>query len=288
MKKTLLASGLLILSSQVFAAPIPISNPNLDAQTLSDGAFTHDVQGWAVINGYAGIYNPPESIMTGEGGVGMHENALYLIGDSLVTQTLNTSLESNTDYTLSFDVGDRLDTPFPNYIVKITVGGHTIFSAVNPLIPNGGEFSPVTLNFSTGTSAHAGQPMVLEIEAKSNGQVLLDNFTLDGVAGNGNFTSQFGEWNHPTLGGQAYSRNAIYQATTDGFITYFNAGKCTQAQHFIRIGNTPSPDALITRLENYGSMTAPVRSGQYWQVWRVRGGSDGTCTDTIGFLPLNP
>ena len=286
MKKTLFASSLLLLTTPLFAAPITISNPNLDAQMLSDGAFTHDVQGWAVINGYAGIYNPPESIMVGEGGVGMHENALYLIGDSLVTQSLNTNLESNTDYSLSFDVGDRLDTPFPNYIVKITVGGHTIFSAVNPLIPNGGEFSNVNLSFSTGTSAYAGQPMVLEIEAKSNGQVLLDNFSLDGVAGNGNFTSQFGEWNHTTLGGTQYTINTTYQAETDGFMTFRNSGNCQGNTYDFRIGDDTSLPGYITRVDHIGSMMAPVKAGQYWQIHRVRNVS--SCNLFIGFLPLNP
>ncbi|MCY7294512.1 hypothetical protein [Alteromonas sp. a30] len=288
MKLKSLACCLALLSANTLATPITITNPDLDSQVLSDGAFTNSVQGWAVIDGYAGVYNPPESLIIGEAGAGSHENVLYLNGDSLVTQTLNTNLASDTDYTLTFDVGDRLDTNFPNYIVKVKAGGNTVFTAINPLIPNGGAFSPVTLTFSTGQTATAGNPIVIEVEAKDNGQVLLDNFTLDAVAGSGNTTSQFGQWNHPALGGQTYAVSTVYQASTDGFIIYLNGGKCTQAQHFIQVGDTPSPDALVSRLENYGSMTAPVRSGQYWRVLRVRGGNDGTCSDTIGFLPLNP
>lgn len=281
-----LTCSLALLSSSSFAIPITITNPDLDAQTLSDGAFIHSVQGWAVINGYAGIYNPPESLVTGEAGAGSHQNTLYLIGDSLVTQTLNTNLESNTDYTLTFDVGDRLDTNFPNYIIKVKAGGNTVFTAINPLIPNGGAFSPVTLHFSTAQTANAGSPLVIEIEAKSEGQVLLDNFTLDAEQGTGISSGHFGQWNHTLLGGTQYTINTIYQAQTDGFITFVNGGNCQGNTYGVELGDDSSALSLITRVDHIGSMTSPVRAGQYWQINRSRNVS--SCSLNIGFLPINP
>ncbi len=290
MKTKLLALSLLTLSSSVFAVPTPITiqNANFDTQVLSDGAFTHSVQGWAVIDGYAGIYNPPESVITGEAGDGFHTNTLYLIGESTVTQTLATNLASNTDYTLSFDVGDRLDTNFPNYIVKVRAAGNTIFTAINPLIPNGGSFSNVTLDFSTGDNAYAGSSMVIELVATGDGQVSFDNFTLSSEAGSGTSSSRFGDWNHPDLGGIVHAKDTPYLAETDGFITFFNSGSCNGHTYAIRVGDSSSTATnFLSRVDGYGGMSAPVKGGQYWQIDQTVYGS-GTCTLRIGFLPLLP
>lgn len=287
MKLKLISASLLLLSSNLLADPIAINNPDLDAQVLADGAFTHSVQGWAVIDGYAGIYNPPESVMTGEAGDGYHTNTLYLIGHSIVTQTLTTNLSSNTDYTLTFDVGDRLDTSFPNYIVRIKAAGNTIFTAIDPIIPNGGSFSPVTLHFSTGDNSYAGNPIVIELEATgNNGMATFDNFALSSTAGSPSGGSKFGDWNHPMLGGTTYAIDTIYQAETDAIVTFVNSGDCQGNTYGLKVGDTTATPALLTRVDHIGSMSAPVKKGQYWQIDRTRYVS--TCSIYIGFLPFLP
>ena len=277
------------MSMNLHAAPITIANPNLDDQVLSDGAFTSSIQGWAVIEGLGGIYNPPESVITGEAGDGFHTNTLFLISDSTVAQTLTTNLESNTDYSLTFDVGDRLDTSFPNYVVRVKAGGNTIFTAIDPVIPNGGSFTTVQLNFSTGDTAYAGNPIVLELEATGKvGQVNFDNFSFSSEAGSSSSGSQFGDWNHPDMGGTVYAKDTPYLAESDGFITFFNSGSCNGHTYAIRLGDSSSTATNFTgRVDGYGSMSSPVKKGQYWQVDQTVYGS-GTCALKIGFLPLLP
>ncbi|WDE09168.1 hypothetical protein SG34_030865 [Thalassomonas viridans] len=284
MRFKLIVASLLITSATSIATPIDISNPGLDAQPLSDGAFIHNVQGWAVIDGSAGIYNPPESVIFGEGGSGSYGNTLFLNGDSLVTQTLNTNLTSDTDYKLIFEVGDRLDLSFPNYIVRIKAGGNTIFTAINPLIPNGGDFSSVTLNFSTGTTVPTGVPMVIELEVKGSGQALFDNFSLDAQTGTGHTSNSLGDWNHPSLGGTVYNANTVYQAPSDGFIIFTNGGTCKNHNFHLQLGDNPSPEAIVSRVQHYGSMMSPVKAGQYWHLLHVP--SSGACSSIIGFIPL--
>ncbi|UAA39515.1 hypothetical protein KIH87_03930 [Paraneptunicella aestuarii] len=287
MRLKLISASLLFLSSNLLADPITISNPDLNAQVLADGAFTHSIQGWAVINGYAGVYNPPESVLTGEAGDGYHTNTLYMNGHSIVAQTLTTNLTSNTDYTLTFDVGDRLDTNFPSYIVRIKAAGNTIFTAIDPIIPNGGSFSTVTLNFSTGDSSYAGNPMVIELEATGNtGQVNFDNFTLSSAAGTPSSGSKFGDWNHPMIGGTTYSIDTPYLAETDAIITFVNSGDCQGNTYALKVGDTSATSALLTRVDHIGGMSAPVKKGQYWQVDQTRYSS--SCSIYIGFLPFLP
>lgn len=286
MKKSLVLLSLLSASFASQATPITISNANFDSQTLSDGAFTGSVQGWAGIEGFSGIYNLPETVVPGEAGAGIYTNALYMINDSVMTQTLNTNLASNTDYTLTFDIGDRLDTTLVNYIVKVKAAGSTIFTAINPVIPNGGTFTPVTLHFSTGNVAAAGSPIVIELATTGeNGQVLFDNFTLDEAAGSGTASSNFGEWNHPDFGGTTYVQDTIYQAQSDGFITVFNGGQCTANVYTIRIGDDSSTPAYMDRIQGYGGMTSPIKAGQYWQIDQAVFQAS-PCTLKIGFIPL--
>lgn len=287
MKKSLVLLSLLSASFASQATPITISNADFNSQTLSDGAFTGSVQGWAGIEGFSGIYNLPETVVPGEAGAGIYTNALYMINDAVMTQTLNTNLASNTDYTLTFDIGDRLDTTLVNYIVKVKAAGSTIFTAINPVIPNGGAFTPVTLHFSTGNVAAAGNPIVIELATTGeNGQVLFDNFTLDEVAGSGTASSNFGAWNHPDIGGTTFVHDTVYQAQSDGFITFANGGNCQGNTYVINVGDTSPPSALLNRVDHIGGMSAPVKSGQYWQVDQTRYVS--TCSVIIGFLPLNP
>lgn len=278
----------LAVSLPSLANDITINNADFDAQTLSDGAFTSgNVQGWATISGSAGIYNPPASVLTSEGGDGIHNNTLYLNGNSVVSQTLNTNLTANTDYSVSFDVGDRMDTELPNYIVRIKVGGNTVFNAINPVLPQtDGSFETVNLSFNSGSSTFAGSLMTIELEATGSGQVNLDNFVITATHNISERNSQFGEWTHNNLG-DTYNINTWYLAETDGFITYRNGGSCNGKAYNIVLGDEVGDLQIYTaRIDDFGSMGSPVKKGQYWYIQRARNTS-GTCTSYIGFLPLN-
>lgn len=283
MFKTVSLLGLCVLSCSAFANQVTINNADFDAQNLSDGAFTSgNVQGWATISGSAGIYNPPASVLTDEGGSGFHTNTLYLNGNSVVSQTLNTSLAANTDYSISFDVGDRLDTAMPNYIVRIKVAGNTVFNAINPVLPQtDGSFETVNLTFNSGNNAFSGSLMTIELEATGSGQVNLDNFAITATANASAGNSQFGEWEFNT-----YSLNAVNQAQTDGFIVYYNWGTCSGNQDLIRIGDTSSVPNYVNRNVGRSGMLTPVKKDQYWKVERYVNNS--SCGVTINFLPLNP
>lgn len=280
MKKIIALTGLITTSA--FANDITISNPNFDAQYLADGVFTSgNVQGWATISGSAGIYNPPEAIFSNESGDGVHANTLYLNGNSVVSQTLNTNLSANTRYDISFDVGDRFDTSMPNYILRVKVAGNTLFNAINPVLPQSdGSFETVNLSFNSGDSGLAGGLITIELEATGNGQVNFDNFaitTTEDTASTGG--RSFGEWQYTS-----YTLNSINQAQTDGFIVYYNFGNCNNNQDVIRLGDTSGVSHYLNRNFGYGGMMTPVKKNQYWKVERYASGP--SCYVQISFLPL--
>lgn len=270
------------------ATQINLVNPDFNSQLLGDGAFTSgNIQGWARINGSAGIYNPPGTVFSNEGGSGTRENTLYLNGNSVVAQTLNTSLTANTDYTITFDVGDRFDTSLPNYIVRIKVGGNTVFNAINPVVPQvDGSFETVSLSFNSGNNSFAGGLMTLELEATGTGQVNLDNFVLSAVVGEEPSDSKFGDWQHQYIDGTTFYVDTVYQAATDGFITYGNSGSCSGNSDQFRVSDNPvtTSDAMISRVFGTGGTMVPVKKGQYWLIQRYTSGP--SCNAYIGFLPL--
>ncbi len=185
MKLSKISLGLCaLISANALAATVPITNADIDAQATVDGDIRFAVQGWVSQAGATGLYNPPGDVFTGEAGDGAHKNTLFLFQEAKISQTLNTTLEANTDYVLEFDVGERLDYSIPNYTVTVKADDEILLQAINPLFPSTkGTFSRAQLSFGSEAIAGVGSNIVIEIESEGDGQAHFDNFSLTSTPG---------------------------------------------------------------------------------------------------------
>lgn len=181
MKKVLLSTSLLtaalLISANGFASDITVYNNDFDALALEDGNSSAIVHNWEITSGTAGIHNPTSHIFVGEGGAGIHDNTLYMIDDSTVSQTLTFKALEFSTYDLSFDVGQRIDMPAQDYSIKVIAGSKTLLWATNPDLPaTPGSFKHVDVKFAT-----EGLPddyITVEIETQGTGHLHFDNFEL--------------------------------------------------------------------------------------------------------------
>jgi len=124
---------------------IPITNPGFEAFTLVDGQFTrpffgsgpvgtaivtpNPIPGWTLTpaHGDGGTFNPTTAQYSGQAPEGQNVaySSFFLTGfpPPTILQVLPAVLTSNTRYTLQVEVGNRLDTPFPGYVVQLLAGG---------------------------------------------------------------------------------------------------------------------------------------------------------------------
>lgn len=103
-------------------------------------------------------------------------------GTASLSQTLSTTLQNNTTYTLSMLVGRPTDSPGFNYALQLWAGS-TLLSAASNLsglaINSSGTES---LTYSSGANnPQAGQP--LQVVVTSNVEVFFDNLTLTAATG---------------------------------------------------------------------------------------------------------
>lgn len=175
---SLLSAALLTtISGTAMAMNITINNPGFDDQSVADNGALSTVQGWQIDSGIAGVFNPPDSVFTGEAGNGMHENTLYMINAGKVSQTLAATLLEDTQYTLQFDIGERSDVSMQNYTIVVKSNGTNLVYATNPELPTQpGSFSRGEVTFNSGSNF--GGQITIEVETNGTGHVNLDNFSL--------------------------------------------------------------------------------------------------------------
>jgi len=181
MKKVLISTSLfsaaLLISASSFASGITLYNNDFDALVLEDGNSSDIVHNWEITSGLAGIHNPSNQMFSGESGASVHENTLYMINDSTVSQTLTFKALEFSTYELSFDVGQRIDVPAQNYSIKVMAGNTNLLWATNPDLPSTpGSFKHVNVQFAT-----EGLPddyITVEIETEGTGHLHFDNFEL--------------------------------------------------------------------------------------------------------------
>ena len=135
------------------------------------------IPGWTITGGGAGSLQPgPTSYPSPlpDGSIVAYSNG------GTISQTLSASLLPNTTYTLSVDVGHRLDTPdlyLSNYTIELLAGG-TILNALSGstsfITP--GTFQSDFFGFTTGARVPSGN---LGIALLSSGpQAEFDNVQL--------------------------------------------------------------------------------------------------------------
>lgn len=171
------------LAGIAMAATITVLNPSFEADVLANGDFTNNaITDWTVVGSSgAGAFNP-NSAHVNETQIPDLDNVAYSNGGT-ICQTVDT-VDALTAYTLTVNVGRRLDIGFPGYTVELKAGGATQASAdETSATPAAGEFELVT---ATWDSPAAGDALIgtnLEICLGSDGvQTLYDDVQLTSVA----------------------------------------------------------------------------------------------------------
>jgi hypothetical protein len=178
------AAATLFLATPAEAQPVPILilNPKFDRNALycspGSNCNQYGITGWTVGPAtYVAKFSTtqyPSAPSTG----------LYVaaLGDSTVTgsifQTAGATLQANTTYTLTVEVGARADVVFTGYLVSLAAG-NTVLVAGAKATPVGGNFVTEVIAYESGaTPAQLGQPLQVLIESKGTGQVDVSNVEL--------------------------------------------------------------------------------------------------------------
>lgn len=279
-KKYLLASYLILThQNHALGSVLNIENSNFDYQETIDGSAPTKVIGWRIETGLAGIYNPTESVFTGELNNGKHKNTLYLIDNAKVSQTLKSTVIPKANYTIKFDIGQRSDVELSSYTVTVKAEDILLLQATNPTFPAAaGEFARAEISFNS--SDISSGLIKIEFESHDRGHVHFDNVELSYTQNNG----RLGDWQHSD-DSASYRVNIDYLAETDGFVVEYTSGTCNGNRETLILTNADGSQLQVARTVDYDSMMSPVKKGQKWRVNKYRSGSN--CTSSIGFIPLN-
>lgn len=175
--------------ASVIASDVTIVNPSFEANVTGNGTFPVLVpQGWNVLdpngildggNDSTGVVNPTGTTFFPNGAPDGSNLGFIFLSDQIegglvsLSQTLSATLQANTRYTLTVQVGNiasgsganmqfyDLDG-FPGYTVQLLANGVVLAEDANTLTIPEGECSLSTVQFTTGSS-HAQLGQALEI-----------------------------------------------------------------------------------------------------------------------------
>lgn len=141
-------------------------------------AFSTSIPGWMISpGGMAGQFQPGDSgfftVPVPDGSTVAYSNG------STISQTLSATLSPNTTYTLTVDVGRRVDASVTNYTIDLLAGGTVISSdplSNSTITP--GTFALETLSFTTGATVLPGQLLGIAFSNPWPVQLNYDNVQL--------------------------------------------------------------------------------------------------------------
>ncbi|MFZ2089428.1 MAG: hypothetical protein WAU47_12715 [Desulfobaccales bacterium] len=163
----------LCVPGSVWGVSIPINNPDFESDVLPvrnfiEGSFT----GWTVTNnaaeGLGGVWHPiignPKPFYGYSSSVPGPFNVGIASGTTIF-QTLSSTLEPNTIYTLQVYVGTWL-TGQANYTVALLAGASDVLASVTGIAPFD-AFSLVTLDYTSGGagSSFLGNPLTIALSS---------------------------------------------------------------------------------------------------------------------------
>jgi hypothetical protein len=127
---------------------VTIVNGGFEDEVLSNGAFTLTAPtGWSTLGAGEGTFNPTVAQFPGEVPEGL--NTMYISGTGNIEQILSDVITANTTYSLQVEVGNRLDSDDPQYLVQLTTGSLTLLAEdADTLAPANGEFITSTVAYT--------------------------------------------------------------------------------------------------------------------------------------------
>ncbi|MCA1995111.1 MAG: right-handed parallel beta-helix repeat-containing protein, partial [Coleofasciculus sp. S288] len=187
---------------------LPIENAGFEAPTLADGDYTFgSVPGWEIYDpndlvpnnptndtSNISVFNPDAGYYPGEAPEGNNVGDVYLIQDPFsgfagLSQTIDTLLAPNTQYTLEVEVGNAAGsfegfdlTGFPGYRVELLAGGQVLSADDNTLSIAEGTFGTSTVTYnSAANDPLLGEPLGIRLINPLQGpglEVSFDNVQL--------------------------------------------------------------------------------------------------------------
>ena len=95
-----------------------------------------------------------------------------------IMQTVGATVQANTTYILSVEIGARADEVFTGYQVMLMAGNVTLVSG-HRATPVGGTFVIETVTYQSGaTPAQLGQPLQILVKSTGNGETAVSNVGL--------------------------------------------------------------------------------------------------------------
>jgi hypothetical protein len=193
--KIAIASSFLVIvpQGQVKAALLTVANNSFETPIVTNPtgfiSSTGSVGGWTFTGGQQGFADPVAAHNAGGSWYGSSPgiipdgNQIAWSNGGTISQTLSGTLQTNTVYTLSAFVGNRLSVNFPGYSIGLYAGGNLLASN-SGVTPADGTFAPVTVSYTSGISVTPGQALEIRLTSLSGfqGQTNFDNITLDAAS----------------------------------------------------------------------------------------------------------
>jgi hapalindole biogenesis HpiC1 cyclase-like protein/PEP-CTERM motif-containing protein len=176
------------LSLAVSANPVAVSNPGFELPALNPTGWVSYIPGWttgpAWIPDSVGVFYP--SAAQYPGGIPDGNNVAFSKGP-FIAQILTSTLLPSTIYTLTVDVGYRLDDSsgrFTGFTILLLAGNTVIASSSTGTPAAGNWISAVAAYTSSAADPLAGLPLqiLLTVNNPYPYQVNFDNVHLDATA----------------------------------------------------------------------------------------------------------
>jgi len=167
------------------AVSIPILNPRFDIDVLScsPGNLCYPPSGSGITGWICGPETNAQKMSTVQypdaPPEGLYVVSIgYTYATGSILQTLGATVQANTTYTLTLNVGARADVPFTGYLASLGAGNVTLASG-NKVTPVGGTFAREVIVYNSGANpAQLGQPLQIFVKSLGTGQVNISAVSL--------------------------------------------------------------------------------------------------------------
>ena len=164
---TLVLAALAFCQPAVHAAPVTVSNPSFESGNFT--SWSGATGQWGVPSGTADNLIPTGTYM------------VYANGPATISQTLTDTLQPNTLYTLSVDVGRRNGFTQKAYTISLSAGATQIASTSGAQNSLSNGWHTITATYTSPGSVTTGQALKIKITGDGQ-QTWFDNVQLDATA----------------------------------------------------------------------------------------------------------